>query len=385
LARRISIFYFALFGALGVFWPYFSLFLKARGMSPTAATRVIALFPVATIIAPPLAGLMADVWRARGWLVRAATALAAVAFVLFFLARRDIVLIGVATALLALFRAPLASMTDAQTLDTVRKHGGSYGRIRLWGSLGFLLAALLGGELLERSGIDTVMIATVGGMVVAALAAWLLPAAHPHAEPRAWPAWRALLAQRDLWWFLLAVALGQLAGATYDSCFSLHLAGLGLGGRFTGAAWAVGVTAEILLMAMTPRILARIGAERMFTLALAGGVVRWGGLALFHSPMAILALQPLHGVTFGFYWVGGVTVLRDRASPEASTAAQGLFGSAYSIGSLCGMLAGGSVLEHHGPGVLFGGAAVAAALAVVASSAHARLAATAPVAPAETR
>ena len=375
MTRRISVFYFTLFGALGIFWPYFSLFLRARGLSPTAATRVIALFPVVTIIAPPLLGLVADIWHARLWLVRATTVMSAVAFALFFAARHEMALILVATALLAFFRAPLASMTDAQTLDTVRKHGGNYGRVRLWGSLGFLLAALLGGELLERSGIDLVMIATVGGMAVMGLAAWLLPAAHPHAEPRAWPAWRALLAQRDLWWFLLAVALGQLAGATYDSCFSLHLAGLGLGGRFTGAAWAVGVTAEILLMALSPRILARIGAERMFTLALAGGVVRWAGLALFRSPTAILALQPLHGVTFGFYWVGGVTVLRDRASPEASTAAQGLFGSAYSIGSLCGMLAGGSVLEHHGAGVLFGGAAVAAALAVLASSAHTRLSA----------
>ena len=365
MSRRISIFYFALFGALGVFWPYFSLFLRARGLSPTAATRMIALFPVMTIVAPPVAGLVADLWRARGWIVRGATAMAAVAFALFLVARRDLVLIGLATALLAFFRAPLASMTDAQTMDTVRKHGGSYGHVRLWGSLGFLLAALAGGELLERRGIDAVMMVTVGAMAAMALCAWLLPAAHPHAEPRAWPAWRALLAQRDLWWFLLAVALGQLAGATYDSCFSLHLAGLGLGGRFTGAAWATGVTAEILLMALSARILARIGAERMFTLALAGGVVRWAGLALFRSPLAILALQPLHGVTFGFYWVAGVTLLRDRASPEAGTAAQGLFASAYSIGSLAGMLAGGFVLEHHGAGALFGGAAFAAALATL--------------------
>jgi MFS transporter, PPP family, 3-phenylpropionic acid transporter len=202
-----------------------------------------------------------------------------------------------------------------------------------------------------------------------------LPASHPHAEPRAWPAWKALLAQRDLWWFLLAVAFGQLAGSTYDSCFSLHLSGLGLGGRFTGAAWAVGVTAEIVLMALSARIMARIGAERLFTLALLGGVVRWTGLALFRSPIAILALQPLHGVTFGFYWVGGVTVLRDRVSAEASTAAQGLFASAFSIGSLCGMLLGGSVLEHHGAGLLFGGAAVAAILAVTASLIHRRSAA----------
>jgi len=101
-------------------------------------------------------------------------------------------------------------------------------------------------------------------------------------------------------------------------------------------------------------------------------------MALVHSPAAILALQPLHGLSFGLYYVAGVTVLRNRAPAEAATAAQGLFASAFSIGSFVGMAAGGAILEQLGPGALFGGAAGVAALAVVASSAHARTVAPAP-------
>jgi MFS transporter, PPP family, 3-phenylpropionic acid transporter len=378
LQRRIAIFYFALFGALGVFWPFFSLFLTSRGLSTSAATRVIALYPIMTILAPPLFGLAADAWRARGWLLRAASAGAALAFAGFFVARRELVLLAVVTALFSFARAPLASMTDAQAFDALRRDGGSYGRIRLWGSIGFLVAALAGGELYDRANIDWVMIASLLALGVMAAAAWLIPAAHPHSEPRAWPAWRALLAQRDLWWFLLAVALGQMAGATYDSCFSLHLKALGASGRFTGMAWSIGVVSEIALMALSARFIARIGAERLFVVAVAGGMVRWTGMALVHSPAAILALQPLHGLSFGLYYVAGVTVLRNRAPAEAATAAQGLFASAFSIGSFVGMAAGGTILEQHGPGALFGGAAGVAALAVVASSAHARTAAPAP-------
>jgi PPP family 3-phenylpropionic acid transporter len=371
-SQKIALFYFTLFGALGVFWPYCSLFLTSRGLSPTAATRVLALYPVMSIIAPPLFGLIADAWHARGWLLRIAAAGAAFAFAGFFLARRQVALLVSATALFSFARAPLASMTDAQTFDVIGRMGGSFGRIRLWGSLGFLVAALAGGELLERAGIDWLMVAALLSLFVMAATSWLMPAAHPHAEPRTWPAWRALLEKRDLWLFLLAVALGQMAGASYDACFSLHLQALGLGGRFTGVAWSVGVAAEIVFMAASPRILGRIGAERLFTLSLLGGVLRWTGMALVHSPTAILALQPLHGVTFGLFYVAGATLLRDRAPAEAATAAQGLFASAYSIGSFVGMSLSGRMFER-GPSTLFGCAAAVAALAVVASSMHTRL------------
>src|SRR5438128_1598169 len=109
---------------------------------------------------------------ARGWLLRGASAMAAVGFGGFFAARNQFGVLVAATALFSLARAPLASMTDAQTFDAVRREGGSYGRIRLWGSIGFLLAALAGGELLDRTNVDWVMRASLAVLVVMAAAAW---------------------------------------------------------------------------------------------------------------------------------------------------------------------------------------------------------------------
>src|SRR5262249_51811545 len=87
-------------------------------------------------------------------------------------------------------------------------------------------------------------------LAVATACAFWLPAPEPRAEPHTLDAWRRLVGRPALWLFLGAAALGQAAGAGFDGCFSLHLQRLGFGGRFVGAAWAVGVTAEVALMAV---------------------------------------------------------------------------------------------------------------------------------------
>jgi PPP family 3-phenylpropionic acid transporter len=156
----------------------------------------------------------------------------------------------------------------------------------------------------------------------------------------------------------------QMATAAYDSGFSLHLSQLGFGGRFIGIAWAIGVAAEIALMASSPAILARVSPARLFALSLATAVVRWSLLARVTSPAAILCLQPLHGITFGLFWISGVTLVRDRGH-AAPTAAQGLFSAAVGTGSLVGMNLAGVLFERGGGRLLYTVAGACAAAATV--------------------
>ena len=163
----------------------------------------------------------------------------------------------------------------------------------------------------------------------------------------------------------------QMGTAAYDSGFSLHLARLGFGGRFIGVAWATGVAAEIAVLAGSAALLRRASAARLFTLSLATGAVRWTLLARATAPAAILCLQPLHGITFGLFWVSGVTVMRDRGH-AAPTAAQGLFAAAYAAGSLVGMNAAGRLLELGGGRLLYTIAGACAALATVGAALYER-------------
>ncbi len=151
-AFAISFFYFSFLGALGFFWPFFSLYLADLGLQPTEITRVLALSPIMGLIAPPLLGLLADARRARGWLLRGASLGAVLAFAALYAARARPAIYA-ATAAYALCRAPLLSMTDASAFESVRKHGGSYGSLRVWGSVGCVIVKKGCGKILATHGV----------------------------------------------------------------------------------------------------------------------------------------------------------------------------------------------------------------------------------------
>ena len=161
---------------------------------------------------------------------------------------------GAATALFCFFRAPLTSLADASALAHVRHHGGSYGRLRLWGSLGFLVAAAATGAGIERAGIGVIVPAAAWALAACAAVSFALPAAPPGERARAWSAPGCISSARSTpGCSSLAAAFAQMATAAYDAGFSLHLARLGFGGRFIGAAWATGVAAEIALFGRVGR------------------------------------------------------------------------------------------------------------------------------------
>jgi MFS transporter, PPP family, 3-phenylpropionic acid transporter len=354
----IAGFYFTFFGALGVFLPYFALWLTAHGFSATQATRVCALTPLMSLVAPPLFGLVADARRARVWLLRGCSIGSALAFGALVGAPGKIAVL-VATALFAFCRSPLTALIDSTTLDHVHRHGGSYGRLRLWGSIGFLAAVSGGGVLAEWRGLPSLIAFATLLLVASAACALALPAPPPVKRDVS-GAWRALLADRDLALFFAAATMAQLATAAYDSAFTLHLSRLGFHGRFIGATWSIGLVAEIVLLAISPSLLPRIGAPRALTIALAVAAARWTILSRVTSPLAILALQPTHGITFGLFWVASIAIVRDRGQ-AMPTAAQGLLSSAMGVGSLVGMNVAGALLERGGGRLLFGAAGAAAA------------------------
>jgi PPP family 3-phenylpropionic acid transporter len=368
-ALLIAAYYFAFFGALGIFLPFFTLVLAGRGLSATEATRLVSALPLMALIAPPLFGLVADAQRARGWLLRGASVAMALAFA-GLLRVDDRPALYLITAAFAFARAPLTALIDATTLETVHRHGGSYGRLRLWGSLGFLVAAVGGGVVAEASGVDPLLALATGLLTLCALLAFALPAPPPRAHDMQ-GALRTLLNDEELPLFLGAVTMAQLATSAYDSAFTLHLARLGLHGRFVGVAWATGVAAEIIVMALSPRLLARIAAPRLFAFAIAVAAARWLCLSRVTSPAAILLLQPLHGITFGLFWVAAITIVRDRGR-AAPTTAQGLLSAVMGIGGLVGMNVSGRLLDNGGGRLLYGAAGAAALAGFVLAAAFSR-------------
>ncbi len=364
--RAVSAYYFFLFGGLGVFWPNYALFLQSRGLSQSESAVILAIGPAMGLVAPPIFGLLADALRARVWVLRILSAGAAVVFAGWLIADSRAIMYGTAL-LFGLCRAPLTSLSDASAFEAVKRTGGSYGILRLWGSLGFVLAAFGGGWVLEHLGAPSMITVAVAALLGAAGFAWAMPAPPTEAHPEVFRAWLRMLRAPELWVLLFAVAVGQIGASTYDWGFSQRLASLGYGGTFIGLAWALGVTSEIFFMWGSGRILGHLGADRLLMTSLLVAAGRWVLLTHLTTPAVILVLQPLHGITFGCFYVAWVHLARDRAPAEAPTAAQGLFGAASALGAIVGMVSAGRIFQRFGGVTMFRVAAAASAIAALAT------------------
>jgi PPP family 3-phenylpropionic acid transporter len=379
----LRLLYALVFAALGVYLPFFPRWLEARGVTGLAMGAVSATLPAMSVLGPPIFGAVADRLGVRGAMLRIATGGAAVGFALLALLARGGSALGLAplfavTLLVALFRSPVSLLADVLAMEQAAAGGTTYPRLRLWGSLGFLGAVVAAGRWLDPAAPVALPALVALAMALATVSALALPARVTLPARPALGEARALLASADYRLFLAAGFLSQTAHSVYDLCFSLHLRDLGSTGTSVGVAWAIGVVAEVVLMASwTPARAAR-AAPPALALGLALASARWALLAVVRSPGVVLALQPLHAASFALVWISCISYTKSRSAPHLLATSQGLFLAAVGLGSVVGMLGGGALYRASGGGAAFGGASIAAAMAFATSLAFARRARGAP-------
>jgi MFS transporter, PPP family, 3-phenylpropionic acid transporter len=389
--QALRLYYFVSFAALGAYLPLFPRWLEARGVRGLATGAIQAALPAMGLVAPPVFGLLADLLGDRVWLLRFACAGAFIVFALLALSASLGVALGFfglffAVLAFALFRSPMVQMADVVALELSTGAGTTYGGLRLWGSLGFALMAIVAGAWIDTARPAALPTVIAGALLFAFATSFALPARAlsrrgqlplagrasllREADPAAKRARRALrgrvrdlLRSADFRLFLAASFLAQGAHSAYDICFTLHLRDIGFPDALVGVAWAAGVFAEIVLMAFSGRVLSLARPPVLIAVAFAGSALRWALLATVRASPALLAIQPLHAVSFATGWVGSLAYTKGRAPPEILATAQGLFSASASAGSVIGMLAWGTLYARGQGSLTF---AVASAIALLA-------------------
>ncbi len=363
----LRLFYFVQLGALAGVVPYLGGRLEAAGVDGALLGLLMAAAPGTRILLAPAWAWIADRTRRAGLLLRVACALSLVANVALVLSPSY----GWMLASMLLFsaaRSPTGPILDGMVLDALRarEHGiAAYGTVRLWGSVGFAVVAAAAGWLSARAGVDPLAIGATLACVALLLAFRFPPEGEGGPAPIG-PALRALTGQPGLGTFLMTVSLLALTLSVYDSFFSVHVRALGLGDEVVAGAVALGVACEIAAMGLARRVLAMLGPERMLLVAATVAVPRWLLVAWLRDPVALVAVQALHGVTFGFFWVAAVQWMAQRAPREVSASAQSLLSaSSYGVGALLGALMAGLLRRSFGSPAMFLGTACAAAVASV--------------------
>jgi PPP family 3-phenylpropionic acid transporter len=370
-AVALRLYYLTVFAALGVQLPFFPRWLEARGIEGIAMGAVTATVPAMGLIGPPLFGLLADTLGLRGSLLRVAafvagTGLAAIAAAALLDHTPGFAGVFAAVAVSSLFRSVLVMMGDVVALEQARASGRSYGSIRLWGSVGFLGGALGAGQLIDPAGPVALPLAMAAALYAACLASFGLP---QRAELPPGPSTSGaadLLRAADFRLFLGMYFLAQVAHSNYDLCFSLHLLDLGGSPALAGQAWSLGVACEIVLMAASGRLLRASSPQRLAALALLGATVRWLLIGNVRSLPVLLALQPLHVLSFSLLWISAMAWIEQRVPPQRRATGQGLFTAATAGGIITGMLLWGSLYREHGGSFTFQYAALVAGAALLA-------------------
>jgi MFS transporter, PPP family, 3-phenylpropionic acid transporter len=337
---RLAVFYAAIFSLSGVQLPFWPAWLAARGLSAGEIGLLLAVGQWLKLAANPLAGYAADRSGAP-WRVMMALSLAAVAGFALLVPAQGFARLLLLGALTAACLSALLPLGDHVALAAAYAGRADYGRVRLWGSLGFIAATLLAGRLIQARGIDSVAPLLTGAAVLLLGACAVLPRERAAAAARL-GAVRGLARPRFLL-FLLTAALIQGSHAVYYGFGTLYWRRLGIADDAIALLWAEGVVAEILLFYWGAPLLRRLGPAGLLALGGGGGLLRWGLTGFAVALPALALLQLLHALTFGATHLGAMHYLARRSPGAQAATAQAVYATATSIGQGLLMLAAGAL------------------------------------------
>ncbi|MGB3919477.1 MFS transporter [Thiothrix litoralis] len=347
---RLSVFYFVYFAALGVFVPYWTVYLKkVAGFSPAQIGELMAVFMATKIVAPFIWGWLADHTGERLRIIRVASLLAVVCFAGVYW-QQSFGWMALVMAGFGFFWNASLPQFEALTLNHLGRDIGRYSRIRLWGSVGFIVMVASLPNVLERYGIALAVDAILLLFMGIWLTTWLVQD-KPHATHTVQSSrLREVLRQPTVWVLLLACALQQASHGAYYTFFSIYLEDHGYSRNFTGWMWALGVMAEVALFWMMHGLIERFGAARLFVLAMFLTGVRWLVLGTWVDNMPILMLSQLfHAATYGLFHASAIHLIHYQFPGKLQGRGQALYsGLSYGAGGAVGSLLSGYAWEYWG-------------------------------------
>jgi len=228
------------------------------------------------------------------------------------------------------------------------EHKFDYGRVRLWGSITFILSAYLGGWVLQRTDANAVLWMIIAAMIISFFAGFGLPVRPKRARaPVRFPV-LSLLRNKQFIVFIAASSLLQSSHAVVYVFGTIHWQTANIPDHIIGALWAEGVIAEIILFAFSGTVIRYFNPIKLMWLAAGGGVIRWIILANTTDVYLLFATQWLHGLTFGAAHLAAIHYILRTVPEHMSASAQGLY-SGFASGLVMGlmMILSGSLYEAY--------------------------------------
>jgi len=363
---RLSGYYFFHFAFVGVFQPYFGLYLQSLHLSSWEIGLILSQMALMRLCSPAVWGWLADRLHVRIPLVRLAAAVSLVVFNGFFFAKTLIPLLG-AMALLAFFWSAALPLMETVVFDHLHAEPSRYSRIRIWGSIGFIVTVLATGALLDHlppSSVLWMSFALMGGILGCALLVPESPTPPQHVET---PPVSTILAQPRVRALLGACFLMSAAHGALYLFYSIFLADHGYSKTLVGSLWFLGVIAEIGVFFFMARLLHRFSLRHILLASFVAASIRFVLIGWGVDSLAVLLFaQLLHGLTFGAYHAAAIAAINRWFPGRCQARGQALYSSlSFGAGGLVGGLVSGWSWDRLGGGATFGLGAGFAVLGLV--------------------
>ncbi|CAI0839768.1 Probable 3-phenylpropionic acid transporter [Serratia quinivorans] len=317
--RWLALSYFTYFFSYGIFLPFWGVWLKGEGIPPETigillGAGLVARFLGSLLIAPRVKDPSHLVTALR------LLALLTLAFAIGFCFGNGWGWLMLVIAGFNLFFSPLVPLTDALAGTWQKQITMDYGRVRLWGSLAFVIGSALTGQMVSVWGHNAILYSLIVSILAMLLGMMLKPSVMPQGEARTHSEterslW-AMLKEGPVWRFLLCVTLLQGAHAGYYSFGSIYWQEAGYSASTIGYLWSLGVVAEVIIFASSNFLFRRWNVRNLLLLSACCGILRWSLMASSTELGWLLVIQILHCGTFTVCHLAAMRFIAARKGPE---------------------------------------------------------------------
>jgi len=361
----VLLFVFFSFMGSGSYTPYLQLYYERRGLSGLQIGALTGIGPALAVAAPPLWGLLVDRIRRVRMVIAASVSVAAATFLCFTWAEEFTVLFAL-VVVFALFSTASGPLSTALILSEAERLESEYGKLRLWGSVGFAAGILGAGAFVGHWGVQAIFALYPAAVLVSLLPLYWTGDTTIGQEPTCLTqVWRSLRS-KGVFAVLLLAFLWRVSSAAYYTFYTIFLDGMGAAPTLISIAWAIGLVGEVTVLRLSGRIVKSRGIRFLLMAGLLGSAFRWIAYALAPTPEWTLPFQLLHGLTFGACTTAAVLMVDNVFPPGLRATGQGILNTVmWGVGGLVGSLAAGALFQSVGVRSLFALSGLGAAMAAV--------------------
>ncbi len=345
--------YFFYYGAAASLFPFLVIYYESLGLSGYQIGFLAGIMPLIALFSAPLWGGLADASQKHKRLLLLAIFTSIVITFALSNASAFLWLIPL-VVLLAFFIAPIMPIVDNSVMDLLADHKDQYGKLRLWGAIGWGVSAPVVGWLIERSDLSWAFYGYMVLMSAGLLVAWKLTVSQAGIGSKLWGGLQSLLSNPSWSLFLLTVFVFGIGSSVIQNFLFLYMNDLEASKTLMGLSLMFATLSELPVLYFSDRLLSRFGATGMVILSMSFLVLRLLAYSFIRNPLMVLPIQLLHGPTYSAMWVSGVSYAAKNAPHGMGATAQGLFsGVLLGLSAAVGAFIGGFLFENIGPVAMF--------------------------------